>query len=358
MTKKIAHINVFGEVWAGGVSLSQIKTEINNAADAEEIHVHIHSPGGEVIEGFAIYDALKASGKKVNTYVEGLSGSIASVIMMAGTERHATPNSQIFIHNPWGMTGGDAEQVQKYADDLKMWEQKIVDIYASVSGKTADDFKPLMDKETFISADDAKALNLITIIDEVKIAAYMKPKPINSNTNPTTEAMSKILNDFKNLFTQFKNKLAEGNEPKNLTLTDKSGTIFMTDSDEALAVGQTITKEDGSPALTDGGEIVLADDTKITIDKDGKVTAVIPAQAEDNVENLKAKVAKLETELAEAKKIENEIKTMETELRAMVSTYKPKAAITQFRRTEKEEENRVKLAKERRANYPVNAQKK
>ena len=123
---KVAHINIIGEIWNGGVSLENVKNAINANADAEQIHVHIHSGGGEVIEGFAIYDALKGSGKIVHTFVEGLSGSIASVIMMAGTERHATPNSQIFIHNPFGMAGGDAEQVQQYADELKKWETKIL----------------------------------------------------------------------------------------------------------------------------------------------------------------------------------------------------------------------------------------
>jgi hypothetical protein len=272
--------------------------------------------------------------------------------MMAGSERHATPNSQIFIHNPWGMTGGDAEAVQKYADDLKKWEQKIVDIYATVSGKPIEDFKALMDKETFISADDAKVLNLITIIDEVKIAAYMKQKPINSPTNTET-AMSKILDEFKTLFSQFKNKVKEENEePKNLTLTDKDNKIFVTDSEDALAVGQTITNEDGSVALPEGGEIVLADDTKITIDKDGKITSIIPvAAAEDNVENLKAKVADLETKLAAAKAIENEVVEMQTELKAIVSTYKPKAQQQQFRKQEQEPENRVNDAKTRREQY-------
>lgn len=354
---KIAHINIIGEVWSGGVSLASVKNEMNAVPDAEQIHVHIHSPGGEVIEGFAIYDALKASGKKVVTLVEGLSGSIASVIMMAGTERHATPNSQIFIHNPWGMTGGDAEAVQKYADGLKMWEEKIVNIYSSITGKAIEDFKPLMDKESFISADDAKGLNLITTIDEVKIAAYMKQKTINPNINQTTDTMSKILNEFKQLFSEFKTKIK--NEVKNLTLTDKSGTVFMTDSEDALAEGQTLTKEDGSPALTEGGEILLADDTKITVDKDGKITKVEAAAAsEDTMDSLKAKVAKLETELAESKKVEDGIKEMETELKALVSTYKPKAAATQFRTKETEPENRVVEAKNRRANYPVNAKQK
>jgi flagellar basal body rod protein FlgF len=126
----------------------------------------------------------------------------------------------------------------------------------------------------------------------------------------------------------------------------------VTDSEDALAVGQTITNEDGSVALPEGGEIVLADDTKITIDKDGKITSIIPvAAAEDNVENLKAKVADLETKLAAAKAIENEVVEMQTELKAIVSTYKPKAQQQQFRKQEQEPENRVNDAKTRREQY-------
>ena len=132
-----AVINIYGEVipWQdagvdnyGAVNLRVVNEAIQNAKDAEELEVHIHSMGGDVNEGFAIYDALTNSGKKVTTVVDGNCFSIATVIFMAGSTRQMSKNAQFMIHNPWGGAFGDAEEIQKYADQVKDAENRILDL--------------------------------------------------------------------------------------------------------------------------------------------------------------------------------------------------------------------------------------
>lgn len=325
---KIAHVNIFGEVSPFEVSLKSVKDALAAVPDHEEIHVHIHSPGGDVIEGFAIYDALLASGKKVKTFVEGLSGSIASVIMMAGTDREATPNSQVFIHNPWGITGGDSAEVQKYADTLKEWEAKILAVYATRSGKPEEDFKPLMAAETFLDITKAKELNLITAETKITVKASFKPI-IPADPNPNTPFMKTLLDDIKALTASVK-ALVTGQEdkPKALALTGKDGKTYTTDTDAALAAGQVVKNADGT--VVAAGEIVLADDTKITIAADGKIEKVEAAPAAETVEALKAKIVALEAAAQENVQTKAALEELKTVVATMSSTYKPQAKQTQF----------------------------
>ena len=88
-----------------------------------------------------------------------------------------TSNSDFMIHNPWGMTGGDSNEVQKYADDLKKLEQKVADFYAAKTNITSERALELMKAETFMSPEDALKEGFITEIATVmKAVAYYKPK--------------------------------------------------------------------------------------------------------------------------------------------------------------------------------------
>ncbi|KKL54572.1 hypothetical protein LCGC14_2264030, partial [marine sediment metagenome] len=103
------------EEW-GEVNIKQVTQQIQDNVDAEKLIVHIHSPGGDVDEGFGIHDILVASGKEIETRIEGLCASIATIIALAGKTRMITENSEFMIHNPWMDAWGDADDLQKSAD--------------------------------------------------------------------------------------------------------------------------------------------------------------------------------------------------------------------------------------------------
>ena len=131
-----------------------------NEQQGKDLNVYINSGGGSVFAGIAIYNMLRrhAQSNKVNVYVDGLAGSIASVIAFAGSNKPTIPsNAFLMIHNPWTSATGNAEELRKMADDLDQISTGIVNIYAEhlKEGVSIDTIKELMDKETWLNGAEA-----------------------------------------------------------------------------------------------------------------------------------------------------------------------------------------------------------
>lgn len=124
-------------------------------ADATEIIVRIHSPGGSVGDGIAIYNALRDHPADVTTIVDGYAASIASVIMLAGDEVRVHKSSLIFIHNPFTTTQGDSKELRKVADDLDLHGRQILEIYKDHTGKTTEELAQMLDDETWMTGQMA-----------------------------------------------------------------------------------------------------------------------------------------------------------------------------------------------------------
>lgn len=342
MSKAI--INIYGEVisWQdssvadyGAVNLRMVNEAIQNAKDADELEVHIHSIGGDVNEGFAIYDALTNSGKKVTTIVDGNCFSIATVIFMAGSTRQMSKNAQFMIHNPWGGAFGDAEEIQKYADQVKDAENRILDFYVAKTGGDKETIKSMMDAETYLTSDQALELKFATAIIEpvsARIRAHFK----QNNTQMST-LLEEVKSGFASIQNLLKDKLgikAEGTEVQASTVKTQDGEELEVEmAGEKVAVGDTVKK--GGEDFT--GTATLEDGTVITCDA-GKVTEVTAPSAASNEseeakalkaenETLKAKVQEQETALSELKTqmdgIANHLKNLKTD-------YKPAGGSTVF----------------------------
>ena len=174
---KTHDIYAYGDIWNdqsdyasewGVVSLVDIVKQMNEGKDAEEYIVHIHSRGGDVDEGFAIHDVLAASGKKIITKIEGMCYSIATIVALAANkeDRQITENSSFGIHNPTGGVFGDAEDIQKCADKMKEYQEKIIDFYVEKTGADKTKITKLTEEETTLTADEAKDLGFITEVIE------------------------------------------------------------------------------------------------------------------------------------------------------------------------------------------------
>ena len=137
------------------------------AMDADEIRVYINSPGGSVFSGMNIYNALKSSTATIKTYVSGLAASIASVIALAGDEVNIYENSYLMIHQAWGISLGNAQDMLKIADNLEKFDNTIVDIYNKKTNKDKADILAKMQEETWFNALEAKEYGLVnTVITE------------------------------------------------------------------------------------------------------------------------------------------------------------------------------------------------
>jgi ATP-dependent Clp endopeptidase proteolytic subunit ClpP len=160
---------VIGEGWFDDVDAAEINRQIEGYGDIEEINIRIHSPGGSIAEGCAIYNSLKNHKAKVNVYIEGLCASIATVIAMAGDNIVMSPVSAFMIHNPFAQsTSGDATKLRMTAETLDKYKEVIINAYETKSKLSRQELSNLMDKETYMTADEAFEKGFVTSIAEIK----------------------------------------------------------------------------------------------------------------------------------------------------------------------------------------------
>jgi ATP-dependent Clp protease, protease subunit len=133
----------------------------------------INSPGGSVDAGFAIWDAIKMISSPVSTLVTGMAASMGSILMLAAPKgkRFATPNSRIMIHQPSlsGTIQGQATDLEIQAREILKTKKMIIDIYIDATKKDYNSIEKAIDRDTWMSAEEAKAFGLINaIVDSYK----------------------------------------------------------------------------------------------------------------------------------------------------------------------------------------------
>jgi len=149
----------------------------------------IHLPGGNVLDGLAMYNALSAHPAKIYGHVEGIAASAASFILMASDSISMPEDSFLMIHNAHGGVFGDAEDMREMADIVDKLQNSIVNIYEKKTGLSRDDITSMMADETWMNASDAMSYGFIdTVTDAVDVAAkinifdkYFKTMPVNTS---------------------------------------------------------------------------------------------------------------------------------------------------------------------------------
>ena len=132
--------------------------------DAEkDINVYVHSPGGSVTAGLAIYDTMQFLKCSVATYCVGQCASMGSILLAAGTKgkRYALPNSRIMIHQPWGGVQGQASDIALHAKEILRLKDRLNQILASHTGKDLQTIEKDTDRDYFMSAEEAKVYGLV-----------------------------------------------------------------------------------------------------------------------------------------------------------------------------------------------------
>lgn len=132
-----------------------------------DVQIYVNSPGGSVDAGLGIYDAMQYIKPQVMTICVGQAASMGSVLLCAGTKgkRYALPNSRIMIHQPWGGGAqGRATDVKIWTDELLKAYEKIAEIYVKHTAQPHDKVMADLQKDYFMSAEEARAYG---IIDEI-----------------------------------------------------------------------------------------------------------------------------------------------------------------------------------------------
>jgi ATP-dependent protease ClpP protease subunit len=154
---------IIGGYW-GGIEAADMVPAIR-AIDADTLNVYVNSPGGNVYDGIAIRNALRQHSARVVVHVDGLAASAASFIACAGDEVVMGENAEIMIHDAWGLSIGNAEDMRTAADDLDRVSDNIAAMYAAKAGGDAADWRVLMKAETWYSAAEAVAAGLADRLD-------------------------------------------------------------------------------------------------------------------------------------------------------------------------------------------------
>lgn len=346
---------------ADNVSSQKLNDFLQANLDASALTIVINSDGGEVNEGFAMYDAIKRHPATITT-VAKKANSIASVVFLAGENRLIAKDVEFMVHNAW-LSGDVLKGITLNTHDFAELQKITDEVDASIKGvyskfiKNGADISSLMQNETYISADELIEMGFATgIADQVPADFMAKTRPLTytkqylsilnkSKQNKMAEDVNKRLDGFEGLLKGVLNlfkgsvknmavKLADGKElyifsedgeieGKRVVFADPEGNP----TDEAAP--------DGTHELEDGRMINVADgvvegvqvaesieDLKAEMEKKEEGYKAELTEKEDEIKALKSKTADLEskvTEIAEAFKALKEAVPGETKPRAFAA---------------------------------------
>lgn len=366
----------FGE--AEGVCFKDINAFCESIPDDDnDIDLRLHCDGGSVTEGWAIYDRLRQTGKQITATVEGNCSSMATVVLMAAPKerRRAYESAHICVHNPWMCPWAlgeavTADDLQKYANDLRAEQAKMVALYVERCGCTAEEIQALMDKDQYIDVERAQQLGIIG-----EVALPLSAKKATNKIDIKTQNCKRMENEVKVKASVLDKVLA------------KLGLKSLDDFDEAKAMDLntaagdvlTVDREDGEPQVGDSarpdGEWLMPDGVTIVVEN-GVIVEVRPAEeapegekdddkkGEDDAteemderdeeeQRLRDRIAELEKEndelkqrledaeknakTADDKRVLNAVRMAggEKALSVLKSTYKPKEREQQGKRAQK-----------------------
>jgi ATP-dependent Clp protease protease subunit len=129
----------------------------------KDINLYINSPGGSVTAGLAIYDTMQQIRSDVQTYCLGQAASMAAILLAGGAagKRNALPSSRVLIHQPWGGVQGQAVDIGIQAREIIRLKKLTIEYFAYHTGKTADQIATDMERDFFMSAQEAMEYGVV-----------------------------------------------------------------------------------------------------------------------------------------------------------------------------------------------------
>ena len=268
----------FLELWGmtGGVTYNDIADFCENIPeDDNTIDVYLHCNGGSVIEGWAMYDRLRATGKEITCIVEGKAASMATILLMAAPKerRKAYKSASLCVHNPWLPNwtldyAVTADDLEKAAKELRESQDKMLDLYVERCGCDREKMQALMNEDKYIDTDKAMEMGLIGSV----IAPISASKIDNNFINKKQKKMA----EDKNKKVEVKASIVDRVLAK---LGIKSLSELECGMDLSTTDGQTLTieREEGAPQVGDkaspDGEFNMPDG-KVIIVKEGVITEI------------------------------------------------------------------------------------
>ena len=144
----------------------------------KEISLYINSPGGVVTAGLAIYDTMQFIRPKVSTLCVGQAASMGSLLLCAGEAgmRFALPNARVMVHQPSGCFQGQASDILRHAEDIMKIKRRLNEIYVKHTGRDYDTIENTLDRDHFMTADEAREFGIIDRVEEKRVESATDAK--------------------------------------------------------------------------------------------------------------------------------------------------------------------------------------
>ncbi len=158
-----------------GIAAETFIREIKSLKDVSTINLRINSNGGDVFDGVAIYNYLKAHKARIEVDIDGIAASVASLIAMAGDEIRIGEGAWMMIHEPWSVMGGTAQDFRDRAELLDGIFENLIDAYMHTATVSREEVADMVRAETWLNASDAVAKGLAhKSAPDMKIAAKVQ----------------------------------------------------------------------------------------------------------------------------------------------------------------------------------------
>lgn len=263
ITSSEADLFVYGEIvqeksidwWTGeesktDVGLMDFKEQLDSIGNVQKLNIYINSPGGDVFVASTMISMLqrvKDKGTTINAYVDGLSASAASFLMMVADTVNLYKNSTVMVHKPMSIAIGNANEMQKTIDALnKIEESVMMPMYMSKSKVEEEEIKSLIDAETWLSAKEMEQYFNVTLLDEEKTAVAS----ISSN----------LFKNYKNVPDFIKNSL-ENDEKTQNNEENCEDSSENTQNNEEIVQNEPI-QEENSPEISENEPISTENQSK------------------------------------------------------------------------------------------------
>jgi len=289
-----------------GVSFNSIDDFIASIPEDDDvIDMRLNSPGGVVSEGWGIVDKLRMTGKKITATIEGQASSMASIILLAASERKAYKHATLLIHDAYypeyTLSGAyHKEDLEKLAQQLDEDNRRALDFMVERTGADRETLEAIMKEDKPMDMEKAKELGFIhEILEPVSASAKGWKRPAMTNTNSTDMDNKKTLASAFKAFAEaigLSVKMEADPVPVGYVLTSQDGTEINIDKPEGEdpAVGDAATP-DGEHLMPDGTTIVIADGAITEIrDADGEQEE----ELDENNDNHEAELAAKDAEIA------------------------------------------------------------
>jgi ATP-dependent protease ClpP protease subunit len=309
-------VTLYDEIGAFSAGSKEFLADLGKLS-GQHIHLRINSPGGSVIEGTAIYNALRRHEGGLTVHIDAMAASMASVIAMAGKPVYMADNALLMIHNPWTVSMGESKDLRKEADLLDKLKVNLRNAYVRKTGMEADRITEMMDAETWLDAVEAVALGFADAIEEgVAAAATATPAQLRARFDTFAKAKSmdpetekpeetEVANEPTPLLVEILASLDEV-ETKSADLDDESK-VTLSERLQSMATAMSATEEETTEETTE--EATKEDDEEYAADPQAKASAADAILAKYN-----EVIARAEAAESHAKAIESKLDLVKSEL--------------------------------------------